>query len=73
LSDEAQQFHKSERPFLQHHFPIWIAVLIERSLVVLIPVVGLLYPLLRFIPALYDWAMRSRVCRLYGEMRFLEM
>jgi TRAP-type uncharacterized transport system substrate-binding protein len=73
LSDEAQRFHKSGRPFLQHHFPIWMAVLIERSLVVLIPIVGLLYPLLRFIPTLYDWSMRSKVFRLYGEMRFLEL
>jgi len=36
-------------------------------------VTGLLYPLLRFIPTLCDWSMRSRVFRLYGEMRFLEL
>jgi hypothetical protein len=73
LSTEAQRFHKSGRPFLQHHFPFWMAVLVERLLVVLIPVLGLLYPLLRFIPTLYDWSMRSKVFRLYGEMRFLEL
>jgi TRAP transporter TAXI family solute receptor len=73
LSAEAQRFHKSGRPFLQYHLPLWIAVLVERLLVVLIPVVGLLYPLLRFIPALYDWSMRSKIFRLYGEMRFLEL
>ncbi|HXW30534.1 MAG TPA: TAXI family TRAP transporter solute-binding subunit, partial [Xanthobacteraceae bacterium] len=73
LSDEAQRFHKSGRPFLQHHLPFWMAVLVERLLVVLIPVVGLLYPLVRFIPALYDWSMRSKIFRLYGEMRFLEL
>ena len=73
LSDEALRFHKSGRPFLQHHFPFWMAVLIERLLVILIPVVGLVYPLLRFVPALYDWSMRSKVFRLYGEMRFLEL
>jgi hypothetical protein len=49
-------------------FPIWIAVLIERSLVVLIPIIGLLYPLFRFIPTIYDWSMRSKVFRLYGEI-----
>jgi TRAP transporter TAXI family solute receptor len=73
LSDEATRFHKSGRPFLQHHLPFWLAVLVERLLVVLIPVVGLLYPLMRFIPALYDWSMRSKIFRLYGEMRFLEL
>jgi TRAP-type uncharacterized transport system substrate-binding protein len=44
LSDEAQRFYRSGRPFLQHHFPFWVAVLIERLLVVFIPVVGVLYP-----------------------------
>jgi TRAP-type uncharacterized transport system substrate-binding protein len=73
LSDEAQRFHKSGRPFLQYHLPLWMAVMIERLLIVLIPVVGLLYPLLRLIPAFYDWSMRSKVFRLYGEMRFLEL
>jgi TRAP transporter TAXI family solute receptor len=73
LSDEAERFHKSGRPFLQHHLPFWMAVLVERLLVVLIPVIGLLYPLMRFIPALYDWSMRSKIFRLYGEMRFLEL
>lgn len=73
LSDEAQRFYKSGRPFLQHHLPFWAAVLLERLLVILIPIVGVLYPLLRFVPALYDWAMRSKIFRLYGEMRFLEL
>jgi len=31
-----------------------------------------LYPLLRFMPAVYGWAMRRRVFRLYGELKLLE-
>jgi NMT1-like family len=73
LSAEAQRFHKSGRPFLQHHLPFWMAVLVERLFVILIPIVGLLFPLLRFIPAIYDWSMRSKIFRLYGEMRLLEL
>jgi hypothetical protein len=26
----------------------------------------------QFLPRLYDWAMRSKVLRMYGELRFLE-
>jgi septation ring formation regulator EzrA len=26
----------------------------------------------RFLPALYNWLMRSRISRLYGELKFLE-
>jgi hypothetical protein len=72
LSDEALQFYKSGRPLLQNFFPFWMAPFIGRLLFVLIPVVGLLYPIMRFLPALYNWLMRRRIVRLYGELRFLE-
>jgi hypothetical protein len=31
-----------------------------------------LYPMMRFLPVLYDWTMRRKISRLYGELRFLE-
>ena len=27
---------------------------------------------MRFMPAIYDWAMRRKITRIYGELRFLE-
>jgi len=52
--------------------PFGLAVLAQQGLVLLIPVLGVLYPLLKFLPALYAWGMRRRVFRLYGELKFLE-
>jgi hypothetical protein len=49
-----------------------MASLAGRILVLLIPIVAVIYPMVRFLPALYDWLMRSRISRLYGELRFLE-
>jgi len=72
LSEAAVQFYKSGQPFLQNNFPFWIASLVGRLLVLLIPIVAVLYPVMRFLPALYDWLMRSKITRLYGELRFLE-
>jgi hypothetical protein len=31
-----------------------------------------IYPLLSFLPRLYDWEMQRRIFRLYGELRFIE-
>jgi TRAP-type uncharacterized transport system substrate-binding protein len=73
LSPEARQFYKSGRPFLQRYLPFWLAVFAGRVLVLLIPMVGVAYPLLRVLPALYDWSMRRRVFRLYGELKFIEL
>jgi hypothetical protein len=72
LSKAANQFYKSGPPFLQNFFPFWIASLVGRLLVLLIPIVAVLYPMMRFLPAVYDWLMRSKIARLYGELRFLE-
>ena len=72
LSEPARQFYKSGPPFLQRHLPFWLAVLVQQLLVILIPVLGLLYPLVRFAPSAYDWAMQRRVFRLYDELQRLE-
>jgi len=49
-----------------------MAALLGKLIILLIPILGVLYPMMRFLPALYDWAMRSKVLRMYGELRLLE-
>lgn len=72
LSDEAQRFYKSGRPFLQNYLPFWAATLVERLIVVFIPIAALLYPMFKFLPQIYDWVMQSKIRRLYDEMRSIE-
>jgi TRAP-type uncharacterized transport system substrate-binding protein len=72
LSETAVQFYKSGQPFLQNSFPFWIASLVGRLLVLLIPIFAVLYPMIRFLPTLYDWAVQLKISRLYGELRVLE-
>ena len=72
LGNHARQFYKTGPPFLQRHLPFGLAVLAQQLLVILIPVLGVMYPLLRFLPAAYAWAMRRRVFKLYGELKYLE-
>ena len=72
LSDQAERFFKSGPPFLQRYLPFWLAVLVDRLFVLLLPVIALLIPLLRVAPALYSWRVRSKVFRCYGELKFLE-
>jgi TRAP transporter TAXI family solute receptor len=72
LSGEAHRFYKSGRPFLQGYLPFWIATLIEKLLVVLIPMAALLYPVFKLLPQMYDWMMQLRIRRLYDEIRSIE-
>ena len=72
LSEEARGFYRSGRPFLQRYLPFWLAVWIGRLLVLLIPVIGILYPLTKIVPALYGWTMHHRIYKLYHELRLIE-
>ena len=72
LSHTAIQYYKSGKPFLQRYLPFWLAVFVAQLLVAAIPVIGVLYPTLRLMPSAYHWAMRRRIFRLYGELKFLE-
>lgn len=73
LSPEAQRYYKSGPPFLQRYLPFWLAVLVDRTVVLLVPVFALLFPLLKVAPSVYTWRVRSRVFRLYGELKVLEI
>jgi TRAP-type uncharacterized transport system substrate-binding protein len=72
LSSEALRFYKSGLPMLNDYFPFWMAALLGKLIILLIPILGVLYPMTRLLPRLYDWAMKSRVLRMYGELRLLE-
>ena len=58
--------------FLQRWLPIWAASLVERSVIVLIPLLTVLLPLGRALPRLIDWRIRSRAYRWYRELRAIE-
>jgi hypothetical protein len=72
LSADALQYYKSGVPFLLRYMPFWLAVLLVRVLLVLIPLIGIIFPLMRLVPFLYGWNVRRRIFRLYGELKFLE-
>jgi len=72
LSNEAQRFYKSGPPFLDDYFPFWMVALIGKLIILLIPILGVLYPMMRFLPRLYDWLIQSKILRMYGELRLLE-
>lgn len=72
LSDDALQFYKSGGPFWQRYLPYWLAAWVDRFLLFVIPFVAFVLPLLRLIPRLYNWRLRTRIYQRYGELKFLE-
>ena len=71
-SADARRYYKSGPPFLQRYLPFWVAVFVDRMMVLLLPLIALLIPLLKIAPAIYTWRIRSKIFRLYGELKYLE-
>lgn len=72
LAAEAERYYTSGKTFLQRYLPFWLATLVDRLVVMLVPVVALLIPIVKFAPTLYGWRIRSRIFRRYGELKFIE-
>lgn len=72
LHTMARRFYDSGPPLLQRYLPFWLAVLIDRLFIMILPLIAVVIPLSKVLPAAYNWRMRSRVYRWYGELKFLE-
>ena len=53
--------------------PFWAATLVDRIIVLLVPIIAVLLPMMKIAPWLYSWRIRSRIYRWYGELKFLEL
>ncbi|MEI8393905.1 MAG: TAXI family TRAP transporter solute-binding subunit [Rhodospirillaceae bacterium] len=72
LSPEAKRVYNSGPPFLQRYLPFWMATMADRLTVLLLPLLGILLPAVRFAPALYAWRVRQRIVYWYRELIKLE-
>ncbi len=72
ISSEASSFYKSGKGFLYRSLPFRFASLVNRIVVVFVPMIVLLLPPLRLIPALYRWRFRSRIFRWYRGLLRIE-
>jgi hypothetical protein len=72
LADEAERYFKNGRPFLQRYLPFWMANFVQRLVLMLVPLLAILIPLFKFLPALLQWKEKNRLFHRYGELKFLE-
>jgi TRAP transporter TAXI family solute receptor len=72
LSDEAKHFYKSGSPFWQKHLPFWLATLVDRFLIFMIPAIAILWPMIRSVPKILAWRVKNRIFSRYGELKYLE-
>ena len=72
MSDDAKRFFTSGQPVLQRLLPFWLASLVDRAKVMLIPLVMLLMPLVRAAPPLLRWRTRRKIYLWYSDLRDID-
>ncbi|PID43361.1 MAG: hypothetical protein CSA52_02330 [Gammaproteobacteria bacterium] len=58
---------------LESFIPYWMAAQINRFAILLLPIVFLLLPLFKVLPALVAWRMRARVYRYYDRLHEIDL
>jgi hypothetical protein len=72
LSREAERTIRDGVPLMQRYLPFSYANLMERMWLALGIIIAVLLPLSRIVPPLYEFRIRSRVFRWYGQLRDIE-
>ncbi len=72
ISGDAARFYKSGKSFAYRYLPFWLASLLDRIVVVFLPVFLVVIPIFRYLPALYNWRIKRRIHHHYGQLMALE-
>ncbi|MEZ5672875.1 MAG: hypothetical protein R3E08_11070 [Thiotrichaceae bacterium] len=65
IHKEARQYLREGPSWLENILPFWLASMIDRLKVMLIPLIMLMLPLLKSILPIYQWRIRSQIYRWY--------
>jgi hypothetical protein len=72
VAEEAERYYKSGKPFLQRYLPYWAANFVDRMLILLIPILAVLIPAIKFVPVLYNYRLNARIVRGYAQLGAVE-
>ncbi len=72
VSEHAVRHIRYGPGIVHRYLPFWAATLVERAILLLLPLVVVLVPALNFLPQFMRWRVRSRIYRWYGELALLE-
>lgn len=69
VASEAKRYYESGPSFLQKYLPFWVADLVDRLKVMLIPLLTIMLPLMKIAPPTYRWRIRSKIYKWYRDLK----
>ena len=72
VSPDAIRHRRFGPSLLYRYLPFWVATFVERFVIIVVPLLVVMVPLIKFLPQVMRWRVRSRIYRWYGELTLLE-
>ena len=72
IDKSARYYYQHGVSYLYRHLDFHIANAIDRMTILLLPLLGLLFPLARLLPPVYWWTLRRRIYRQYHRIHDME-
>jgi len=72
INTDAEVYLRDGESWLESLFPFWIASIIKRLMLLLIPVIALMIPLVKLFLPLVAWRSRSKIYRWYKTLNAIE-
>lgn len=72
IASEALRYFEYGPNVLQRFLPFWLADMISRMVVMLIPLLGVMLPLIKLASPTYRWRTRSKIYKWYKSLKKME-
>lgn len=72
IATEARHYYDRGLSFLYRHLPFYLASGLDRMAILLLPFIGLLIPIIRLLPPVYNWTMKRKIYKRYKMLQQLE-
>jgi TRAP transporter TAXI family solute receptor len=72
VSEDAVRHRRFGPSVMYRILPFWAAAFVERFVIIALPLLAVLVPVVRLLPSVLAWRVRSRIYRWYGELTLLE-
>ncbi|MBE0492039.1 MAG: TAXI family TRAP transporter solute-binding subunit [Sulfurospirillum sp.] len=73
INQDAQHYLQKGDSFLEKIFPFWIASTIDRFIIMIIPLLTLLFPIIKGALPLYRWRIRSKIYKWYKILHEIDL
>ncbi|MGE5540612.1 MAG: TAXI family TRAP transporter solute-binding subunit [Gemmatimonas sp.] len=73
LNAEAERYFRSGPSLARRYLPFWAASVVERALILVLPLITLAIPLIKFAPSIYRWQVSRRILKWYRHLRDIEI